>query len=266
MLPAKKAIAIVVFVASMLTGWVVPEAVLPAMAPDDVPPPPVVIAEPGIPPVEPEEPEQPPTPPSGKVCYLTFDDGPDGTITPAMLDILKEYDVQATFFVLGNKVDQFPAMVRRMRDEGHAIGNHTYSHNYAHKSDAKAFADDLERANRALMRAIGEPSMIIRVPGGSVPGDFVSKVWPHLKALGYDYYDWNVDSQDAVNRTQTASQMAQKVVSDVSRHKTAMVLMHNINTPTSLAALPAIIEGIQAMGYEFRAIDSTTRSVKFGGN
>ncbi|MGI6357399.1 MAG: polysaccharide deacetylase family protein [Bacillota bacterium] len=251
----------IVFVTSMLTGWVAPEAVLPAMAPDDVPVPPVVIAEPGTPPVE--EPEEPTTPPSDKVCYLTFDDGPDGTITPAMLDILKQYDVKATFFVVGRMVEYYPAMVKRMKDEGHAIGNHTYSHNLSHKSNAKAFADDLERANRALVRAIGEPSMIIRVPGGSKPSDFVSKVLPHLKTLGYEYFDWNVDSEDAINRKQTANQMAERVIREVSKRKTAMVLMHNINTPTSLAALPAIIEGIRDMGYEFKVIDSTTKPIHF---
>lgn len=265
MLPIKKAIAAVVFVASMVTGWVAPELVLPANAPS---PPPVVIAEPGEPPApaptEPAEPTNPPVVP-GKICYLTFDDGPDGSITPAMLDVLQQYGVKATFFVLGSKVDAYPKVLQRIKDEGHAIGNHTYSHNYAHKKDVDAFAADLEKANRAIERVTGERAMIMRVPGGS-DSDFRRNIMPHIASLGYQYFDWNVDSRDALDRVQSSSQMAERVIRQVSQHKVANVLMHSINTPKSLRALPAIIEGIQKLGYEFRAIDGSTTPVHFVGN
>jgi len=263
MLPIKKAIATVVFVASMITGWMAPEMVLPANAPSDVPP--IVIAEPGEPPApEPTEPSKPPVIP-GRICYLTFDDGPDGRITPAMLDVLKQYGVKATFFVVGSKVDAYPKILKRIKDEGHAIGNHTYSHNYAHKQDAAAFAADLEKANRAIERVTGERAMIMRVPGGS-DSSFRRNVLPQIAKLGYQYYDWNVDSRDALDRVQTSSQMAERVVRQVAQYKVANVLMHSINTPKSLAALPAIIEGIQNLGYEFRVIDGSTTPLHFAGN
>lgn len=265
MLPIKKAIAIVVFVSTMITGWVDPALVLPASAPTVVLPP-VVIAEPTVPP-PPVEPAQPPAKPpsSGKICYLTFDDGPDGKITPAMLDVLKEYGVKATFFVVGNKVDQYPSVLKRIMNEGHAIGNHTYYHDYKKNSDLAAFTSEVERTNQSIERITGARTSLIRVPGGST-SVFRSQVMPALAELGYEYFDWNVDSRDALDRQQTADQMADRVVSEVAKHKVAMVLMHSINTPTSLKALPSIIERIAKLGYSFRVISSSTDPLHFSGN
>lgn len=265
MLPIKKAIAVVVFVSTMVTGWVAPELVLPASAPTYVAPP-VVIVDPA-PPEPPAEPEQPPVQPpaSGKVCYLTFDDGPDGTITPAMLDVLEQYGIKATFFVVGSKAAAYPKVLKRIKDEGHVIGNHSYSHNYANNKDLAAFTKELEMTNDAIERATGERTSLIRVPGGSTR-DFRNRLAPELAKLGYEYYDWNVDSRDALDRKQSASQMAQRVIDEASKHKVAMVLMHSINTPKSLAALPTIIEGLQAKGYSFSVITSSTPTFHFVGN
>lgn len=265
MLPIKKAIAIVVFFSTMVTGWVAPDLVLPASAPVIVAPP-VVIAQP-VDPLPPEKPTEPTVPPpsNGKICYLTFDDGPDGTITPAMLDVLKNYGVKATFFVVGIKVDRYPNTLKRILNEGHAIGNHTYNHNYAKNNDLTAFATELERTNQSIERITGERTSVIRVPGGST-GTFRAQVMPGLTKLGYEYFDWNVDSRDALDRKQTATQMADRVVHDVAQHKVAIVLMHSINTPTTLKALPAIIEGIQKKGYTFRVIGDSTHPVHFSGN
>lgn len=268
MLPIKKPIAIVVFVSTMVTGWVAPELVLPATAPVNMNPL-VVIAEPAdpLPQVEPSQPtEPPPAPPgNGKICYLTFDDGPDGIITPAMLDVLKEHGVKATFFVVGNKVDQYPSALKRIKDEGHAIGNHTYYHDYHKNNDLAAFTSELERTNQAIKRVTGERTSLIRVPGGST-STFRSQVMPGLAELGYEYFDWNVDSRDALDRKQNATQMADRVANGVAKHKVAIVLMHSINTPTSLKALPSIIERIQKMGYSFRVIGSSTKPIQFSGN
>jgi peptidoglycan/xylan/chitin deacetylase (PgdA/CDA1 family) len=262
MLPIKRVIAIVVFVSSMVTGWVAPELVLPATAPDA--PPPIVVAEPsGPPPPPPQEPVPEPPVNVGKVCYLTFDDGPDGIYTTAILDILKQYDVKATFFVLGSRVNAYPAVTRRMLAEGHVIGNHTYSHNYANNSNLTAFLRELELTNAALEKATGQRTSLARVPGGSATGNFRANVQPYLSDYGYEYYDWNVDSEDALRR-QTPAEEADHVVSHVVKHKTAMVLMHSIKS-TTMKALPSIIERLQAKGYTFRVIGSDTPTFHFSG-
>ncbi|NLY46727.1 MAG: polysaccharide deacetylase family protein, partial [Tissierella sp.] len=89
--------------------------------------------------------------PNAKFAYLTFDDGPSATVTPAILDILKEYNIKATFFVVGSMVDKYPHMLKRIWDEGHKIGNHSYSHDYKYLyRNSKNFMNDINRADKAL--------------------------------------------------------------------------------------------------------------------
>ena len=133
-----------------------------------------------------------------KVAYLTFDDGPSGTYTPQFLEVLKEHHILATFFVVGNQVEQHPEIVQQIQQQGHTIANHSYSHDFNKVySNPTAFINDIEQANNAIEQACGQRAKIIRFPGGSATakGQF-----PAIKELlnqkGYTYVDWNASCGD----------------------------------------------------------------------
>jgi peptidoglycan/xylan/chitin deacetylase (PgdA/CDA1 family) len=268
----EKTVAIVTMISILLAGGAMPDLALPEGSGEIQWP--VAMAEPIDPqqvelPAEPDPPEDDaPSPASSeKIAYLTFDDGPDARQTPQILDILRQYGAKATFFVVGNRVRLYPDLVRRIRQEGHTVGNHTYSHVYSEiYQNPTAFMWSLEYCNRAIEAAIGERTMFVRAPGGSITASgFRTQYGPVLHRHGYRYYDWNVDSQDAINRKQTAAQMADRVVAAAARLKNPVILMHDLNTPTTVQALPLILQRLQALGYSFHALTLDAPLMQFGG-
>lgn len=189
-----------------------------------------------------------------KVCYLTFDDGPCEN-TLAILDILARYNVKATFFVKGST--KYPQYLPVIRDAGHAIGLHTYSHVYSsvYSSD-QAYFTDLAQVSSVVEQYTGIRSNIVRFPGGSSNGvseKFSKKIMTRLStsvpAAGYAYFDWNVDSLDAEGKS--APEIVSAVLNQAVRKTGGIcVLMHDIKTTTT-EALPAIIEGLMAQGFYF---------------
>lgn len=183
--------------------------------------------------------------------YLTFDDGPSAN-TDEILDILKRYDVKATFFVTGKTQEMYRSLYRRIVDEGHTLGMHSYSHRYAEIYASKEqFAGDLQQLQEFLYDTTGVWSRFYRFPGGS--SNQVSEV-PMQELVDYlagediYYLDWNVSCGDATGRKLKPQQIADNVTENVRKYHTAVVLLHDASDKTStVEALPLIIEKLQSM-------------------
>ena len=189
---------------------------------------------------------------SGKKVYLTFDDGPSSN-TDQILDILKDYDVKATFFVVGKTDERSVKAYQRIVEEGHTLAMHSYSHKYDEIYESKeAFARDLNSLQEYLYETTGVWSRIYRFPGGS--SNTVSKVdmqelIEYLTDIGITYFDWNVASGDAVSRTLPAETIVNNCLSGIEKQKESVILMHDAsNKGTTIEALPQIIEAIQEQG------------------
>lgn len=189
---------------------------------------------------------------SGKKVYLTFDDGPSSN-TDQILDILKDYDVKATFFVVGKTDERSVKAYQRIVEEGHTLAMHSYSHKYDEIYESKeAFARDLNSLQEYLYETTGVWPRIYRFPGGS--SNTVSKVdmqelIEYLTDIGITYFDWNVASGDAVSRTLPAETIVNNCLSGIEKQKESVILMHDAsNKETTIKALPQIIEAIQEQG------------------
>lgn len=189
---------------------------------------------------------------SERQVYLTFDDGPSSN-TDQILDILKEYDVKATFFVVGKTDERSVKAYQRIVDEGHTLAMHSYSHKYDEIYESKeAFAKDLNSLQEYLYKTTGVWPRIYRFPGGS--SNTVSKVdmqelIEYLTDIGITYFDWNVASGDAVSRTLPAETIVSNCLSGIEKQKESVILMHDAsNKGTTVEALPRIIEAIQERG------------------
>lgn len=220
-----------------------------------------------------------PADPAKKV-YLTFDDGPNSHFTGQLLDILKKYNVKASFAVIGSNVEKNPAVLKRIVDEGHVVVNHTYSHDYKKiYASPAAFVADLERGNQAIASATGSGVKIFRAPGG--PSKLSKPFFDLLNKDGYKSLSWNVASADTdpkgITPEQIVSNVEKGVINIEKMKKTPIILMHdgteiNLNADKpgtavhtyihnregDVAALPAIIEFLQARGYTFAGVDENT--------
>jgi len=197
-----------------------------------------------------------------KVVYLTFDDGPDPTNTPQILDILKSYNVPATFFVIGTQVEASPQVLQRIRDEGHAIGNHTYNHRYKELyQSSDAYIAQLRKTDALVHDAVGARPEISRAPGGTT-GNFTTAYWTLLEHEGYREVGWNISSGDASSAR--SAQIINNVIQQAQQKHLwprAIVLMHDgIGHLETVTALPQIIEYFLREGFEFRIVDRSTPS------
>lgn len=200
---------------------------------------------------------------SGKVIYLTFDDGPSRTITPGILDILKEENVKATFFVV-HKDPSLQYLIKQAYNEGHTIALHSYSHNYKqiYAASSNYFAD-LYAIQSEVKAITGVAPTIIRFPGGS--SNTVSRFNPGIMSYlagdvvnkGFRYFDWNVESGDA-GKAQTANDVYQNVINGL-KLKNNVVLMHDFeNNYKTLHALRDVIREAKQRGYIFAPITDQT--------
>ncbi|WP_051608791.1 polysaccharide deacetylase family protein [Selenomonas sp. FC4001] len=197
-----------------------------------------------------------------KVAYLTFDDGPDDVNTPAILDVLKAKGVHATFYVLGGMVEKNPAVLKRIFTEGHAIGNHSYDHDYERLyANKESFVEEMEQTDEAVFKVIGMRPFIIRAPGGTV-GMFADDYYKHLNLLGYVEHDWNVLTEDATPEHPSAEQQIDYIDRRAAGHlkdNMALVLMHcNGGKEETVRALPGIIDNLKAKGYRFGVVTPIT--------
>lgn len=203
---------------------------------------------------------------TAKRAYLTFDDGTSEN-TPKILDILKQYNVKATFFVTGN-CDEI--LLKRMQSEGHVIGNHTNSHKYETLySSSEAFWSDFNKEQEYLNNILGTIPVFMRFPGGSnnsigMKNDVMGDITTQAKQNGYIYIDWNVDSGDAHGNNVPKDTIVNNVLNGTSGKNQAIILMHQTKPKqTTVEALPEIIEGLQAQGYEIRPLTENSYTPRF---
>ena len=205
-----------------------------------------------------------------KTCYLTFDDGPSDN-TSKILDILKENNIKATFFVVHNN----PELLKRIHNEGHTIGLHSASHKYSKiYASEEAFFADLTEIGDAVERATGVRSKIIRFPGGSsntVSASYckgiMSRLTRQVVEKGYLYYDWNASDGDADGSNIPASTLIKNIRRDGTSSKGLIVLMHDAaDKKTTVEALPEIIKIYRDAGYAFDRITEQTPMMTHGVN
>jgi peptidoglycan/xylan/chitin deacetylase (PgdA/CDA1 family) len=179
-----------------------------------------------------------------KLVALTFDDGPS-PYTPQILKILKQYQIRATFFVLGEQAQHNPDIIRQIHEEGHVIGNHTWTHSNLTRLSATQIQHEIESTNQLLESLIGESPHLIRPPYGSVN----SSVQKMIHKMGMSSVMWNVDPTDW-NLKQTDSVSA-RVFSGLRQNN--VILLHDGGGPRdqTVASLPLIIEKLQKQDYEF---------------
>ena len=187
-----------------------------------------------------------------KIIYLTFDDGPSAH-TDRLLDVLKKYDVKATFFVVDTA---YVSTIARAAQEGHALAIHTATHKFKEVyASEKAYFEDLNRMQQQILHYTGQETRLLRFPGGSsntiskFNKGIMTKLTHQVTEHGYTYVDWNVDSLDAGGAS-TSDQVFQNVVNGIGSKKTSIVLQHDIYG-FSVDAVERIIQWGQENGYTF---------------
>ena len=194
-----------------------------------------------------------------KIVFLTFDDGPSMR-TNEILDILKQENVKATFFVLGNYVEKMPETVKRIYDEGHYIANHGYSHVYEQiYSSPQAVLDEYNKCNEAIKNAIGVPeynSHLFRFPGGLVGGKYADIKLQAKELLNQNNIlnvDWNALIGDSEKANASTDFLLQRLKDTVGNKSSPVILMHDAPAKKStVEALPQIISYLKEQGYEFK--------------
>lgn len=201
-----------------------------------------------------------PIPSKGKTVYLTFDDGPS-QYTSRVLDILDEYNVKATFFVVNGK---YNSLMKEIVDRGHQIGLHCYKHVYSevYASD-EAYFNDLQKISDVVKKQTGVETKIIRFPGGGsntiskkYSKGIMSRLTKSVVENGYTYFDWNCSNGDADGADTVAKQL--EFCSKFPRSaKNIVVLMHD-NKKITMEALPKIIEYYQSCEMTFGTLSEST--------
>jgi len=195
---------------------------------------------------------------SKKIAYITLDDGPSRSVTTENLDTLKKYGVSATFFVLPRS--GMDDLYKRIVAEGHAVGNHSYSHDYNYLySSTGDFKTDVIKAGEFIHNKTGYTATVYRFPGGSMGRSkaVIEARADILAGLGYRYFDWDVSTADTDPKLRTYGTeehivgiLVSNILNNTNGRKTLTILMHD-TSEYSAKALPRIIEGLQKQGYSF---------------
>lgn len=196
-----------------------------------------------------------------KRVYLTFDDGPS-IYTGQILDILAANDVKATFFVIGRD-EEYYDYYKRIVDEGHTIGMHSYSHVYQDLYASKeSFAIEITKLQELIYNVTGTESKIFRFPGGSsnnVSTLPITEYISYLNEQDIQYYDWNALSGDAVTSGLSPEQLVDNIMNDVEKNQDSIVLMHDLQTThATVESLQLLIDTLKSEGYEILPIDENT--------
>ena len=209
-----------------------------------------------------------------KQIVLSFDDGPDPTWTPQILDVLKQYNVPAVFFVVGKQAEENPGLIQREYNEGHEIGNHSLTHPDLFKLSPEAQNLQLTTTQRVIQAITGHSTLLFRPPyGGDVEPQTGAEVSPMLNAANLNYItvgekndpqDWrlygNIAGTEALDpaHPRTAQDIVTSVVSN--RDEGSIVLLHDAggNRQNTIDALPLLITQLRGMGYKFVGVSDLT--------
>ncbi len=200
---------------------------------------------------------------SEKIIYLTFDDGPS-VVTDKILDILKEYDVKATFFIIGNQIEGFEPTIKRIQDEGHNIGLHSYTHNFKTiYSSRKKFITEMKKCQDELYDITGVRYNVIRFPGGSTKR-LSEEFLDQLHSEKFKIYDWNAYMSDGLNYKTSPHKLYKEATSTTVSKYPIVLLMHcDYTHKNTCIALPDIIKYYKNLGFEFKIITEETPELYF---
>jgi len=189
-----------------------------------------------------------------RIVALTFDDGPNPPYTGQILDILKEYHVPATFFVLGQNAEKHPELVRRIVAEGHQIGNHTYSHLDLLKADRPTIADQVDRTSKIIADITGQPPRVVRPPHGFRDAVVIDV----MAERGLKVVEWSVASRDWTNPG--VDEIVNRTLGRVKNG--AVILLHDgdgvaqrASREQTVEATRQIIRQLLAQGYKLVTVD-----------
>jgi len=183
---------------------------------------------------------------------LTFDDGPDPVYTPQVLDVLKKYNVKATFFLVGERVEKNPSIVKRIYEEGHTIANHSWDHANLNTLNEYELEQDMADTDNSIKKIISKRPKLMRPPYGAANTSTLEQ----LNNMGYKVIHWSVDTLDW--KAKTKEEVLARTLPDI--HEGAIILFHSAGgkgqslMPT-INALPTIIETLQEKGIEMVTVD-----------
>lgn len=206
-------------------------------------------------------------PTEGKVCYLTFDDGPS-PVTMQILKTLADYDIKATFFVTGENSEKNEEVLLAAADAGHMVAVHTYSHQYKEiYASVDAYLQDFEQMQNRITELTGQTPGIFRFAGGSVNvhNQYIyTELIAEMTRRGFVFYDWNAAGNDAISGGATRSEITNSVLQGTEGKDRVIVLLHDRqDNASTAAALPGIIEGLQKQGYEFAVLGPEVEPITF---
>ncbi|MBQ9081700.1 MAG: polysaccharide deacetylase [Clostridia bacterium] len=189
-----------------------------------------------------------------KCIYLTFDDGPSDSTTPLILDTLKEENVKASFFIIGRQAKRRPELLKRIYNEGHTVGIHSYSHDYAQiYTSPVALLEDIEKCSAVLENVLGLKTNLYRFPGGSF--SLRRELVDNVQAAGYRYVDWNASCRDAEILNASADELFQAAITTPADRKKIIMLLHDsAHRKNTVEALKMIIRYYKNAGYEFKTL------------
>lgn len=196
-----------------------------------------------------------------KTIFLTFDDGPSAR-TGEVLDILKQKNVKATFFVVGNTSAAGKDYMKRIVEEGHTIAPHTFTHNFKSiYSSVEAYLNDFNKIYTLIYETTGVKPTIFRFAGGSKNSfnkNNYREIIAEMTRRGFDYYDWNLSTGDAAKKSLTpAEKCLSNVLNYSAKYNNAVVLMHDAQPKTTtVQALPALIDGLRNQGFSFQKLSN----------
>lgn len=195
--------------------------------------------------------------------YITFDDGPS-PYTEEILEILEKHDIKATFFLSPEDTENDARLINLICEKGHTIGIHTASHVYSSiYGSVEGYLEDFDTAFRRIYDITGQKCRFFRFPAGSVNAynrAIRNDIIDEMSRRGFVYFDWNVDSRDAVGADK--AQIKNNVLTGLKGTKRAVILFHD-GMKTTVGVLEEIIEKLENEGREFRPIDEQVKPVQF---
>ena len=201
-----------------------------------------------------------------KVVFLTFDDGTSTTVTPQILKILKDENVKATFFLTGENIERggekAKELIKQEFNEGHAIANHSYSHNYKllypnRNLDLEAFKADFAKTDKIIKDVLGKyfSTRVLRCPGGHMSWRGMDELDTYLEENNKVSIDWNALNADAEGKKKNAQELTDYSIKTAQGKETVVLLMHDTYGKEETAkALPSIIKYFKDNGYEFKTL------------
>ena len=187
-----------------------------------------------------------------RAIYLTFDDGPSDRVTPKILDILKEENVPATFFIVGIRAKDRKEILKRAVAEGHTLAIHSYTHDYNEiYASADALLKDIEKCNKVICSVTGEYSSIYRFPGGSYTVN--PTLIKAVNAMGFRYVDWNASFRDSELANATSTDLYNAAINTVANQQSIVMLAHDATDKIeTVGALKEVIKHFKELGYTFK--------------